>query len=52
MIFGILSVAYGLSIYYLIPKALLSFNFKLILEIFFMILVGMLLGLTMLAFNV
>jgi len=52
IVFGIISVTYGLAIYYLLPKALLSFNFKLILEIFFFILVGMLLGLTMLAFNI
>ena len=52
IIFGVISVTYGMSIYYLLPKALLSFNFKLILEIFFFILVGMLLGLTMLAFNI
>ena len=52
IVFGIISVSYGMAIFYLLPKALLSFNFKLILEVFFFILVGMLLGLTMLAFNI
>ena len=52
IIFGVISVAYGLSIYYFLPLAMLSFNFALILEIFFMILVGMLFGLSLLAFNV
>ena len=40
-----------MSIYYFLPLAMLSFNFALILQIFFSILVGMLLGLSMLAFN-
>lgn len=49
--FGTIAVAYGLSIYYFLPLAMLSFNFSLILKIFFFILVGMLLGLSLLAFN-
>jgi pilus assembly protein TadC len=49
--FGLISVVYGLSIYYFLPLAMLSFNFALILEIFFFILVGMLFGLSLLAFN-
>jgi len=49
--FGTIAVAYGLSIYYFLPLAMLSFNFALILKIFFMILIGMLLGLSLLAFN-
>jgi len=49
--FGVVSVVYGLSIYYFLPKAMVSFNFSLILKIFFFILVGMLLGLSLLAFN-
>jgi hypothetical protein len=51
IIFGFISVVYGLSIYYFLPLAMLSFNFALILEIFFFILVGMLFGLSLLAFN-
>lgn len=51
IIFGFISVIYGLSIYYFLPLAMLSFNFALILEIFFFILVGMLFGLSLLAFN-
>ena len=49
--FGLISVIYGLSIYYFLPLAMLSFNFALILEIFFFILVGMLFGLSLLSFN-
>lgn len=52
IVFGLISVAYGLSVYYFLPLAMLSFNFALILQIFFFILVGMLLGLTLLAFNI
>jgi hypothetical protein len=52
IIFGVIAVAYGLSIYYFLPLAMLSFNFALILEIFFLILVGMLFGLSLLAFNI
>ena len=51
MTFGILIVLYGVSIYYLMPLSLLSGNFNLILIIFFSILMGMVLGLTMLAYN-
>jgi hypothetical protein len=51
IVFGTVSVAYGLSIYYFLPLAMLSFNFALILKIFFFILVAMLFGLSMLAFN-
>lgn len=49
--FGMIAVTYGLSIYYFLPLAMLSFNFSLILKIFFFILVGMLFGLSLLAFN-
>lgn len=51
IVFGMLAVTYGLSIYYFLPLAMLSFNFSLILKIFFFILVGMLFGLSLLAFN-
>ena len=51
MIFGIITVVYGLAIYYFLPLSMLSLNFKLILRIFFMILLGMLFGLTLLSFN-
>jgi len=50
--FGSIAVLYGLSIYYFLPLAMLSFNFGWILKIFFFILVGMLFGLSLLAFNV
>ena len=51
MTFGVIAVAYGMTIYYFLPLAMLSFNFAMILIIFFLILVGMLLGLSLLAFN-
>lgn len=51
IVFGTIAVTYGLSIYYFLPLAMLSFNFALILQIFFAILVGMLFGLSLLAFN-
>ena len=49
--FGVIAVGYGMSIYYFLPAAMLSFNFSLVLKIFFFILVGMLFGLALLAFN-
>lgn len=49
--FGTIAVLFGLSIYYFLPLAMLSFNLTLVLEIFMAILMGMLLGLSMLAFN-
>lgn len=52
VLFGIMTVIYGLMIYYFLPLAMLSLNFSLILKIFFFILVGMLFGLSMLAFNI
>lgn len=51
IVFGVISVIYGMSIYYFLPLAMLSFNFALVLKIFFFILVGMLLGLSLLSFN-
>jgi hypothetical protein len=51
VIFGVITVVYGLAIYYFLPLSMLSLNFKLILRIFFMILLGMLFGLTLLSFN-
>lgn len=51
VIFGLIAVIYGISIYYLLPLALLSANYSLILQIFFFILLGMIFGLTLLAFN-
>lgn len=52
IVFGVVAVAYGLSIYYFLPLAMLSFNLALVLRIFFFILFGMLFGLSLLAFNV
>lgn len=51
LVFGALSIIYGVSIYYLMPYALLSLNLGLLLNIFFMILIGMLFGLTLLSIN-
>lgn len=48
---GGISVAYGMSVYYLLPYALLSFNLGLIMQIFFLILFGMLFGLVLLSLN-
>jgi hypothetical protein len=51
MIFGIITFLYGFSIYYLLPYSLVSLKLSLILEVFFFILMGLLLGLTLLAIN-
>ena len=52
LIFGIIVVAYGFTIYYLLPLSLLSLNLGLVLQVFFCILLSMLLGLCMLAINI
>ena len=51
VIFGTIAVLFGTSIYYLLPLGLLQQNFGMILSIFFMLLFGMILGLTLLASN-
>jgi len=48
---GIISLLYGAGIYYLLPLSLLAGNLTLILYVFFFILIGMILGLVLLAFN-
>lgn len=42
---------FGFAIYYLIPLSLLSLNLSLFFNIFFLILLGMLFGLVVLALN-
>jgi hypothetical protein len=49
--FGLICVLYGAGIYYLLPLGLLTLNLTLILYIFFFILVGMIFGLVLVAFN-
>ncbi len=51
LLFGSLCVLIGSSIYILMPQALLSLNLGLLLDIFFAILLGMILGMTLLAVN-
>ena len=51
VVFGVVAVVYGLAIYYILPLAMLAFNFALILQIFIAILIGLLYGLALLAFN-
>ena len=51
IVFGVIGVIYGMSIYYFLPLSMLSFNFAMVLKIFFFILIGMLFGLSLLAFN-
>ena len=52
IIFGLISFLYGFGIYYLLPLSLLSLKLSLLLQVFFFILLGLLLGLTLLAINV
>jgi hypothetical protein len=51
LIFGIITFVYGLGIFYLLPLSMLSLKVSLILQIFFFILIGLLVGLTLLAIN-
>ena len=51
IVFGLLCVTMGTVIYIILPQALLAENAGLILQIFFMILVGLILGLTLFMAN-
>ena len=51
VIFGLLCVAFGVTVYIVLPQALLNENAGLMLDIFFLILFGLILGLTLLAAN-
>jgi hypothetical protein len=51
LLFGSVAVVFGILIYYGLPVAMLQLNFGLILQIFFLILMGLILGLVILAVN-
>ena len=51
ILFGTITVLYGVSIYYFLPLSLLTQNFGMILSVFFLLLLGMMLGLTIFATN-
>ena len=51
LFYGITSTVIGIIVYYMLPIALLEQNLGLILNIFFMLLLGMLLGLVLFAIN-
>ena len=51
LVFGLLCVTAGITVYIVMPQALLSENASLILQIFFLILIGMILGLALLSSN-
>ena len=51
IISGSLIFLYGTLIYYGLPLALLTLNLSLLLAIFFVILLGMIAGLTLIAYN-
>ena len=51
LIFGIISTIYAIAVYILLPQSLLQLNFGMILKIFFLILIGLLLGLILVATN-
>lgn len=50
--FSLIASLFGISIYYLLPLSLLSFNLGLLIGILFWILIGLLLGLVILSLNV
>lgn len=51
LLFGVIAFLYGFSIYYMLPLSFLSMDLGIILQIFFLILFGFLVGLSMLAIN-
>ena len=50
--FALITSLFGISMYYLLPLALISFDFALLIWIFFIILVGLLVGFVILALNI
>jgi uncharacterized membrane protein len=50
--FGFLASIYGGSIYYFLPYSMLSNKLTMLLRLFFVVLLGLLLGLCILAMNV
>ena len=48
---GFIGSAYGIMIFFVLPLSVLSFNLGLLFEIFFLILVGMIFGLTLILIN-
>ena len=51
LIFGGIAVVYGIVVYYFMPYALLNANYALLLDVFFAILIGMIVGLVMITNN-
>ena len=52
VVVGCAFTVYGVTIYYILPLALMSFNLNLLSKIVIFILVGLLFALTILAFNI
>eukprot|EP01022_Parablepharisma_sp_SALTPOND_P016897 TRINITY_DN258_c0_g1_i1.p1 TRINITY_DN258_c0_g1~~TRINITY_DN258_c0_g1_i1.p1 ORF type:complete len:1046 (-),score=35.87 TRINITY_DN258_c0_g1_i1:10813-13857(-) len=50
--FGIIAIAFGLTVYYLLPLSLLAMDFQLMLWLMLSILLALFIGLVMLALNV
>ena len=50
-IYGVISAAFGIMIYYLLPKAMINEDISLLLFVFFSILVGLLLGLILISYT-
>jgi hypothetical protein len=51
LLFGFVGSLAGITIYFVLPLAVLNFDLGLLLEIFFLILIGMILGLTLISLN-
>lgn len=51
MLFSSIGTVFGVMVYFVMPLAILSFDISLLLMIFFLILVGMLLGITLISLN-
>ena len=52
IIFGLLSTVYAVAVYILMPQCLLSLDLGMMLKIFFLILIGLLLGLVLITLNI
>jgi len=52
IVWSLICSVFGISIYYLLPLSLLTFNLALLINIFFWILIGLLVGFILLSLNV
>lgn len=51
LVFGLIAVVSGVFLFYFFPKSIVNLNLRLMFNIFFMLLIGMIIGWAMIALN-